>query len=343
MEVTVRQRWVLGAANNVSVQGITMKHAAGDGLWNGGYSNWTVKNNDLSYAHAKNLTLTLGNFLLARNNDLHDGGQMGMSSNDADIEISNNRVYNNNTENFDPGWAAGGMKIAQPRSALIADNEVYDNKDIGIWTDVVNENQTSVEIARNRVHHQPREGIRVEITKNFNVHDNVVWENGWGEGDSYNGAGITVAGSHDGVVNDNVLAWNASGIAIVQQNRSGANEQPYDTVKNVRLNRNQVIQDEIPNSLNHAAALWNKSDSAIAEGALSIYDPAANSGGADGEYWFDEPEGQTYRFKWDGKFKTLTAFNTTPAEENGRYLSDTEKDTILQTNGLPAAPENHGP
>lgn len=341
VEVTVRERWVLGASDGVTVQGITMKHAAGDGLWNGGHSGWTVKNNDLSHAHAKNLSLTLGGSLLAKNNDLHDAGQMGMNSNRADIEILGNRVYGNNTEEFDPGWAAGGMKIAQPRTALIAGNEVYDNRNIGIWTDVVNEEQSSVEISRNRVHHQPGQGIRVEITKNFDVHHNLVWENGWGEGDSYTGTGITVAGSRDGTVNDNVLAWNASGIAVVQQNRDGAGEQPYDTVRNVRLNRNRIAQDEIPGSSNHAAALWNDDGGAISEGAPSLYDPAANNGGADNGYWFDAPEGQTNRFKGEEQLKTLAAFNATPAEQRGRYLSDAEKDALLRTNGLPTAPEDH--
>lgn len=341
VEVTVRERWVLGAADDVTVQGIAMKHAAGDGLWNGGYSGWTVKNNDLSYAHAKNLALTLGDALLARNNELHDAGQLGISSNDADIEILGNRVYDNNTEDFDAGWEAGGIKVSQPRTVLIANNEVYDNKDIGIWTDVVNGNQTSVEIARNRVHHQPGQGIRVEITKNFDIRDNVVWENGWDENDPHNGAGITVAGSHDGVVNDNVLAWNASGIAVVQQNRKRTNEQPYDTVRNVRLNRNRVVQDEIPGSSDSAAVLWNEDSSAIAEGAPSLYDPAMNNGSADGWYWFDEPEGRTNRFKWDGKLKTLAALNAMPAEENGSYLPDAEKDALLEINYMPAVPEDH--
>ena len=340
VEVTVRERWMLGAANGVNVQGITMKHAAGDGLWNGGYSGWTVKDNDLSEAHTKNLSLTLGDSLLAEDNVLHDAGQMGLNSNDAEVRIVGNRVYDNGTEGFDPGWAAGGMKIAQPREAQILDNEVMDNRNIGIWTDVVNERQSSVEIARNRVHHQPGQGIRVEITKNFDVHDNVLWENGWGEGDSYNGTGITVAGSHDGTIKDNVLAWNASGIAVVQQNRERVEEQSYDAVRNVRLIRNRIIQDEIPGSSHHAAVLWNKDHGAAMRGVPSLLDPAANNGGAEGKYWFDEPEGRTARFKWDDQLEALADFNATPAEKNGRYLSGAEKEALLEANDLPTVPED---
>ena len=341
VEVTTRDRWIIGASDDVAVRGFTMKHAAKDGLWNGGYSRWTVENNDLSHAHAKNLALTLGSSLLARNNDLHDAGQLGMSSNDAEIDILDNRLYGNNTEAFDPGWEAGGMKVAQPLVARISGNEVYDNKNIGIWTDIVNQRQKSVKISGNKVHHHPRQGIRVEITKNFEIRDNLVWENGWGQGDSYNGSGISVAGSRDGIVAGNILAWNASGIAVVQQPRDGAEEQLYQTTRNVRLDGNEVVQDEIPGTLDHAAVLWNGDDRAVAKGALSIYDPAANNGGVDGRYWFDEPEGDTYRFKWDNKFKDLADYNATPAEKNGRYLSDREKRDLLRAKDLPLSPENH--
>jgi hypothetical protein len=340
VEVTVRERWVLGAAADVSVLGTTMKHAAGDGLWNGGYPSWSVEGNDLSWAHAKNLSLTLGGSLVAEDNDLHDAGQMGMNSNDAEIRITGNRIYDNGVEGFDPGWAAGGMKIAQPRTAQILDNEVHHNRDIGIWIDVVNGEQASVEIAHNRVHHQPAQGIRVEVTKNFDVYDNVLWENGWGKGDSYNGAGITVAGSHDGTVDDNVLAWNASGVVVVQQDREGAGEHPYNYVKNVRLNRNRIVQDEPPGSLNHAAVVWNEGYGATARGFPSPYDAAANNGGAESRYWFDGPEGATSRFKWEARLEDLDAFNATPAEKNGRYLTDAGKDSLLEANNLPTAPED---
>lgn len=340
VEVTVRERWMLGAAADVSVLGTTMKHAAGDGLWNGGYPGWRIEGNDLSWAHTKNLSLTLGDSLVAEDNNLHDAGQMGMNSNDAEIRIAGNRIHHNGTEGFDPGWAAGGMKIAQPRAAWILDNEVHHNGDIGIWTDVVSEEQAVVEIAHNRVHHQAEQGIRVEVTKNFDVHDNVLWENGWGKGDSYNGSGITVAGSHDGAVDDNVLAWNASGVVVVQQDREGPEEHPYNYVKNVRLNRNRIVQDEPPGSLNHAAVVWNEGYGATARGFPSPYDAAANNGGAEGRYWFDGPEGGTPRFKWKDRLEDLDAFNATPAEKNGRYLTDAGKDSLLEANSLPVAPED---
>ena len=335
VEVTVRERWIVGASDGVTVDGIEMRHAGLDGLWNGGYSGWTVRGNDLSYAHAKNLALTLGDSLVAEDNDIHHGGQLGMSSNDARIEIVDNRIYENNTEGFDPDWEAGGMKIAQPRAARISGNEVHHNGDIGIWTDVVNGRQTSVEVSGNRVHHQPRQGIRVEITKNFSVHDNVVWENGWGEGDSYSGAGIVVAGSRNGTVNDNVLAWNASGIGVVQQDRRGAEEQSYDATTKVVLTGNRIIADEVPGSANHAAVFWN--------GTSGLYAPGSNNGGSDNAYWFDGPEGETRRFKWDRRIETLADYNATPAEKGARYLKDAEKTALLKENKLPSAPEKDHP
>lgn len=341
VEVTTRPSWVVGASDGVTVRGVTMKHAAETGLWNGGRSGWTVEDSDLSHAHEKNLALTLGEDLVARGNDLHDAGQLGMSSNEADVRIVGNRVHDNNTEEFNAVWEAGGMKIAQPRTALIQDNEVYRNEEIGIWVDVVNEDQTSVEIGRNRVHHHPRQGIRVEITKNFAVRDNVLWENGWDQGDSYNGAGISINGSRDGVVEGNVLAWNASGVGVIQQDRARAHEQPYDTTSDVRLEDNRILQDEVPGTSNHAAIFWNEDLNAVAKGAAGLSDPAAANGGADNGFWFDEPEGRTPRFKWDGQMETLADYNATPAEQDGRYLIEREKNAVLQDNDLPASPEDH--
>lgn len=341
IEVTTRPSWVVGASDGVTVRGITMKHAAETGVWNGGRSGWTVEDSDLSYAHEKNLALTLGSDLLARDNDLHGAGQLGMSSNEADVEIVGNRIHGNNTEEFSAVWEAGGIKLAQPRTARILDNEVYRNGEIGIWIDVVNPDQSSVEIGRNRVHHNPRQGIRVEITKNFDVRDNVVWENGWGQGDSYNGSGISINGSRDGVVEGNVLAWNASGIGVIQQDRARTEEQPYDTTTNVRLNDNTILQDEVPGTSDHAAIFWNEDTNAVAKGAPGLSDSAARNGGTNNRFWFDEPEGQTPRFKWDGQLETLSEYNSTPAEQDGRYLTKQQKDNVLRDNDLPASPEDH--
>lgn len=341
VEVTVRPAWVVGESAGVTVRGVAMKHAAMDGLWNGGYPGWTVEESDLSWAHTSNLKLTLAGGLVARANELHHGGQLGLASNKAAIEVSGNRVYSNNTEGFDPGWEAGGMKISQPFAALVSENDVHANGDIGIWLDTVNEEQSSVEIARNRVHDQPWQGIRVEITKNFSVRENVVWENGWARGDSYNGAGISVDGSFDGTVTENVLAWNASGIGVVQQDRSRPEEVPYQTTRNVRLLHNRVIQDEVSGSTDHAAIFFNGDANAVAEGARSLYDPAMNNGGSENRFWFDEPEGATNRFKWTGQIKTLSGYNATPAESGGRYLSDGRKDALLREYDLPLKPRDH--
>ena len=343
VEVTVRDRWVVGASDGVTVQNAEMRHAGLDGLWNGGYSGWTVRGNDLAHAHAKNLALTLGDGLVAEDNEIHHAGQLGIGSNDARVEILSNRVYANNTENFDPGWEAGGMKVAQADTAVISGNEVHRNGDIGIWTDVVNGGQASVEVSGNRVHHHPRQGIRVEITKNFVVRDNAVWENGWGEGDSYTGAGIVVAGSRDGTVEGNVLAWNASGIGVVQQDRRGAEEQSYDATTGVALTGNRVIVDEDPGASNRAAVFWNEDPAAVAAGAPSPFAPAAANTGSGGAYWYDGAENRADRFKWADRLEALSAYNATPAEKGGRYLADAEKTALLEENGMPGSPEKDRP
>ena len=66
-----------------------------------------------------------------------------------------------------------------------------------------------------------------------------------------------------------------------------------------------------------------------------------NNGGRNNGYWFDEPQGNTYRFKWRDRLYALDDFNATPAERNGRYLSDGQKDALLEEHALPATPNDH--
>ena len=75
------------------------------------------------------------------------------------------------------------------------------------------------------------------------------------------------------------------------------------------------------------------------KGVLSFYDPAANNRGFDNRYWYLNPEVTFVRFVWERDFKRLRVFNRTPGEENGRYLTDAEKDQVVAANNIPAQPE----
>jgi hypothetical protein len=71
----------------------------------------------------------------------------------------------------------------------------------------------------------------------------------------------------------------------------------------------------------------------------SLYDPAANNRGFDNRYWYLNPGVSFVRFAWERDFKKLRVFKRTPGEENGRYLTDADKDQVIAANNIPAQPE----
>jgi hypothetical protein len=69
----------------------------------------------------------------------------------------------------------------------------------------------------NRVHHNVKRGIRLEISDNAKIFGNVVWENG--QDIPGGNAGISITASRDVGVYDNILAWNKVGISVVNSLR----------------------------------------------------------------------------------------------------------------------------
>lgn len=326
VEVTVRNRWVAGASSDVTIEGFTMRHSANEGIKNDLEGRWTVRDNDLSYAHTVNLELSKGPGMVAEGNSLHHAGQMGFASNEAEITLTGNEIAYNNTKGFDPGWEAGAMKISQTPDARIEGNHVHHNRDFGIWTDIIQDGAQRVEIVDNRIHHHGRQGIRVEITKNVLVEDNVVYENGLEhKGDPNSGAGIGISGSHSVEARGNVLAYNRNGFVVVNADRP-----PYDHVDDVRLEDNIVVQNS------GKAMGWYK---AVENG--NIYDGSAGNGGAGNRYWYPggkSSEGGAIRFKWSAEYNRLADYMDRGPETNSRYLSNGEKETTLREKGIPAKP-----
>jgi len=338
VEVTVRERWLLGRSGGVTIEGFAMKHAANGlsnaAIKNNGHPNWTLKNNDLSYAHTSVLTLGGATGLRMEGNDVHHGGLLGISSASGELEAINNEIHDNNTEEFYPAWKSAGMKVANASRFVASGNEVYNDYN-GIWTDVGSENVT---ISNNRVHHNTKRGIHLEISDHAEVFGNTLWENGWGTLDGQEGVGISAVASRDVQIYDNTLAWNASGVTVVNSKREtgvGGSDPKYDTVSDVRVHSNTVLAEE-RNGVDDLALVWRK---AYAEG--NIYEPAANNRGYDNAYWYsaDESSGR-YRFVWDGRYAGLAGFNPTPGEEQGRYLSNAEKTSVVTTKGVPASPSH---
>jgi hypothetical protein len=217
VEVTMRQFWIIGRADNVTIQGFTMKHAATPAqqgaISNDGCSNWTIQNNTLSDAHGAVVSFMQGSGLKLLNNDISRGGQEVVHGWAAtDVLIQGNRIHDNNTEAFDAGWEAAGLKTTVTTRLTVDSNEVFSNDSPGLWCDI---DCSLVTIKDNRVHHNSRYGIGYEISRSATVSGNRVWENGWGNAGWDWGAGILSQNSGDVDIHDNIVAWNADRISVI--------------------------------------------------------------------------------------------------------------------------------
>ncbi|WP_165227893.1 right-handed parallel beta-helix repeat-containing protein [Aquisphaera insulae] len=195
---------------------------------------------------------TFGNeHQVARRCTFRDNGQDGFTGGAAhDLLVSDCLTRNNNTKNFDRGWGAGGCKIVMSRGVVIEGSQFLDNRGVGIWFDIGNEETTirNCLIARNE-----DAGIFYEISYGLHAHDNVILENGllssagaWGA----NG-GIALSSSPRCVIERNLLVANKEGFQFREQPRrtpriGRAAGQPEEWV----WNHDETIQ--------HNVLAWNR-------------------------------------------------------------------------------------
>lgn len=332
VEVTTRARWVEGQADGVTIRGFVMRHAGNDAqhgaLWNGGHSDWTVEGNALSEAHGVGVRLSGGAGHRLLGNDISQCGQLGVGidSGTAGVLVRGNRVWGNNTEDFDMEWEAGGLKATQARRLTLEGNHVHDNDGPGLWCDI---DCRDVAIVGNRVHHNRWAGIFFEISDGATIRGNAAWENGWGHAAWGWGAGILVSASRNAEVAENVVAWNADGISVVEQDRGREH-----VATGIRVHDN-VVAAAAPTDAQHYYALSWLSDIRPSR----LLDEGSGNRGARNAYWLAESRGRAPRFGWGREIAGLADFNATPGEQDGRLLSPTEKDRLLSAAGVPLAPD----
>lgn len=326
VEVATRKQWMVGRSANVTIQGFTMRHAANardqgaitnrDDRGGNYHPGWTIEGNTLSDAHAAVVRIGGKNLTVLRN-DISRGGQLGIHGTGERILVQDNKIHHNNTEDFDPFWEAGGMKWVHNVSDLTVDkNEVFENQGVGVWCDI---DCADVVYSDNRVRHNSLAGLHFEISSGAQIFGNVVWNNGWGyhaNAPAWS-AGIKVDCSKNVEVYDNVLAWNAGGITVLHYVRS---EPRWNVVENVHVHNNTIVAGDGP------SLSWLQADG-WPEGMMT--DPTANNRGEDNRYWYATSESSVDRFRWGTiRLGKLAQFNTTPGEEAGRYMTDSEKDRI---------------
>jgi hypothetical protein len=342
VEVSTREYWVVPAAHTVAVEGFTMKHAANraqtGAISNNGYNDWTIRNNTLSYAHGANVSLHRGSNLVLSGNDISHGGQLGIHGSEAsNIEMSGNRIYENAIGGYSNGWESGAHKFALVTSVEIANNDIFRNEGSGIWCDIDCENVT---IRNNQIFENHGNGIIYEISRNAQIFDNVIWENasahrpwGWGPG-------IRIQNSRDTEVFNNIVAWNGDGISVISQDRQNS----WSPDGNTRPDWNQVVNNTVRDNMIFSVAKQSHHDFALAwleDWNSSLTDPSSNNVGMDNSYYHWNPDDAYHVFAWGAdeyRFNDLQSFGRTPGSNGDRYLSESEKNQILQSAGVPTSP-----
>jgi parallel beta-helix repeat protein len=347
VEVTERPEWLEARASGITVKGFTMKHAGNrpqtGAIYAEGYNDFVVENSHLMDTHGAVVSFidVLRGKLL--DSEVARGGQLGLHNSKGTLELRGNEIHHNNTENYLDSWEAGGAKFAgilrsgTTHSVLADANHIYANKGKGMWSDVDARNIT---LTNNRVHHNVRSGIQLEITDGGKISGNVVWENGWGKTGWGWGAGILLSSSKNVEIYDNVVAWNGDGISVISADRNGTS---HDDVVNVRVHHNSILHKDYPtthfNSKNNFALAWLQDWSGV------LFAPASKNLGYDNKYWYATSEGAVSpylsRYAWDGNKIKLIPFNETPGEEQGRYLTNAEKDQVVSSAKIPSSPETH--
>jgi parallel beta-helix repeat protein len=330
----VRGRWMTVTAPDVTVDGLSMRNAAPGDYQSGsldvdGASRFTLRNAALSGGSYADLRLWNGSGHTIEDSTFTGGRAIGIVGwNVTDSTISGNRLTGNNTTGADPGNEAGGIKLGQSRDVTISDNEVGNNDGVGIWCDV---GCAGVTIGGNRIHDNTHQGILYEISSGGSISGNAVWENGWAFTSWGWGGGIVVSSSGTTDVANNTVAWNADGIIVISQSRSGS-----PTVAGNHVHDNVVaIAPEPSDGSDKMAVAWLQDWSGV------MYAAGSNNTGSGNDYWASVPEPQWARFGWNGAISSLSSFNATPGEDNGLYLASSGLSSDLANAGVPASPKAH--
>jgi parallel beta helix pectate lyase-like protein len=176
--------------------------------------------------------ISVGTGTRVQNCDVHHNGQIGIEGNGKDIRIEANRIWSNNFRGFDPGWEAGGVKIAESEGVILRGNHVHDNDGSGLWCDG---ECHDVIYERNLVEDNRNIGIFHEISFNAVIRDNVVRHNGTANRVWFWGSNIVLAASQDVQVTANVVEVDPGGCAImlIDQGRRAEDGREYRTQNNI--------------------------------------------------------------------------------------------------------------
>jgi len=235
-----------------------------------------------------------------------------------DWRLVRTRVTNCNLAGYPGGVHASAVKWLWLYSGLVEDCEFdHMNAARGFWTDTM---VTNLVFRRNRMHDIPSTGAFFESSHYVEAYDNVVWNCnrnvGWGWG-----GGINSASSDHMNIHHNTIYRCGSGVTVVSQSRQDTEVPVYGGTVEINIHDNTIIEPDV------YGTGW------FQDWAGNLFVPTSNNHGANNAYYFTG--GAPGRFAWNnGDLTSLSAYNATPGEENGRYLTVAERDAALAAVGL---------
>jgi parallel beta-helix repeat protein len=323
-----RTRWVVVGASDVTLEGFTMVNAKAGAVQSGsvdvdGAQRFTARDLDLRGGSYAAMRLWTGSGHRVEGSTISGAPDIGILGWEVTSTVmTGNRIFGNNTAGFNAGWEAGGVKLGKSSGITFTRNEVDHNDGPGFWCDGM---CTSISITDNRIHDNANAGILFETGSGGTITGNRVWENGWAFPTWGWGAGITVSSSANTEVANNIVAWNADGIAVISQSRADA-----PAVTGNRVHDNTIaIAAQPGDSSDKMALAW------LQDWSGSMYASASNNRGAGNDYWVSTPEPHWARYSWSGVRNTLTDFNGTLGEEAGVYLTQSALGQTLTNAGMP--------
>jgi hypothetical protein len=267
---------------------------------------WTIENCEVRLNSGGGISVGTGTRV--HNCDIHHNGQIGINGHGIGILINGNRIWSNNMYGFDPGWEAGGVKIAASDGVTLRGNHVFDNNGPGLWCDIECRN---VIYEENLVENNEHAGIFHEISFNAVIRGNVVRHNGRGRGWFWD-ADILVAASQDVEVTGNTITVEpaACGIMLIDQGRRSEKGVVYKT-------RDNTVRDN-ETTFEGPPCAGGTSDTKPADENFAIITNGNNR--FDADTYRVRGMGGPARFVWDQEVTDWDGFRRKGLEQSGRLV-----------------------
>jgi hypothetical protein len=159
-----------------------------------------------------------GRGIVVRRCVFRDNGCAGFAARVSDFLMTGCVGENNNVKNWNRGWEAVD-KLVLSRNAVIEHSVFRNNRGVGLWFDIGNENCT---VRNCLILNNEDAGIFYEISYGLHAHDNVIIGNGlaprppaWG-----GNGGIALSSSPHCLVERNLLIANKEGLQFREQQRT---------------------------------------------------------------------------------------------------------------------------